>query len=225
MFEYIFAYIENHIGHYNSCCIKFRKLEKRKSLGLVLLDIFFLFIIIEKSLSFFFNNSLLFKFKHALYWVSFIWEMSLFSSFLKSNFTRYKILDWHSYHWKHWNHSPVTRFVKKYSQMSVNYREGANGKPKPPWWANELCRDYSQEYRWEVIYWSRNDAKTADRQKPRQAWVTGHQSWDPGTHCTTCRQFNRWENCLPGNSANLHIFQEVCADSVSSRCLLCFCLL
>lgn len=119
--------------------------------------------------------------------------------------------------------SHVTLSLGKYGRVSVNRREGTKGKPKLTWWTSGLCLGYRNVGERSFI-----GAEMTQRQlipqEPRQAWVTGHQSRAPGTHCTTCRQFSRGENFLPGSSAALCVFQAVCVASVSSRCLSCLCL-
>ena len=64
---------------------------------------------------------------------------------------------------------------------------------------------------------SRNDSKTAAGSRPTPAWVTAHESWDPGAHCTACRQLSRaesvpstwlrWSNPLLSSSHGSSLFQ------------------
>lgn len=38
---------------------------------------------------------------------------------------------------------------------------------------------------------TRNDSTAAASPKSTPAWVTAHKSWEPGAHCTTCKQLNK----------------------------------
>lgn len=82
----------------------------------------------------------------------------------------------------------------------------------PTCWNNEFYWAYLQEYGWGITYGNRNDSKTAVSTKPTLPWVTVHNSWKPGAHCTVWRQLNRlesilskllWSKPLPGSWSGL----------------------
>lgn len=53
---------------------------------------------------------------------------------------------------------------------------------KNPAW---VCWGYLKEYRWGVMYKSRNNSKQLNQQKPTQVWVTTHKSSKPEDLCRT----------------------------------------
>lgn len=78
--------------------------------------------------------------------------------------------------------TPGKTWTNIYSSNSQLTKDQSIDITKNPAW---VCWGYLKEYRWGVMYKSRNNSKQLNQQKPTQVWVTTHKSCKPEDLCRT----------------------------------------
>lgn len=119
----------------------------------------------------------------------------------------------------------VTSF--SWADETYAYSPNIGNKDKPNYryyqnricWTNEFYWDYLLEYGWGVTYRNRNDLKTMASQTSISIWVTMYKTWEPGSHCTACRQLRtlesvlcrgiRWSKLLPSSPLSSSSFRQL----------------